>query len=223
MVDRESGEFYFLEVNARLQVEHPVTEAITGLDLVELQIRVAEGEKLDIDPRLLGGDRSAINGHSIEVRIVAEDPAAGFLPSIGKIVGWAEPRHPGIRFDTGFAAGREVSRFYDSMIAKVIAHGPTREAARRRLVAALLDFHVLGVKTNVGYLIDVLNHPGFIAGTIDTGFLAREFPAWVAPVAPPQLSLIAESAVGTNQSKSDRKSPKGAWDRTDGWRVFALK
>lgn len=223
MVDRESGEFYFLEVNARLQVEHPVTEAITGLDLVELQIRVAEGEKLDIDPRLLGGDRSAINGHSIEVRIVAEDPAAGFLPSIGKIVGWAEPRHPGIRFDTGFAAGREVSRFYDSMIAKVIAHGPTRESARRRLVAALLDFHVLGVKTNVGYLIDVLNHPGFVAGTIDTGFLAREFPEWVAPAAPPQLALIAESAVSTNQSKSDRKSPKGAWDRTDGWRVFALK
>ena len=223
MVDRETGEFYFLEVNARLQVEHPVTEAITGLDLVELQIRIAQGEKIDIDPRLLAGDRTAINGHSIEVRIVAEDPGAGFLPSIGKILGWAEPKHPGIRFDTGFAAGKEVSRFYDSMIAKVIAHGPTREAARKRLVSALLDFHVLGVKTNVGYLIDVLNHPGFVDGSIDTGFLAREFGDWVPALPPTEVQLIASKATSTHRSKSDEKEGKGAWDQADGWRVFALK
>lgn len=223
MVDRDSGEFYFLEVNARLQVEHPVTEAITGLDLVELQIRVAQGEKLDIDDRLINGDRAAINGHSIEVRIVAEDPASGFLPSIGKIAGWAEPRHPGIRFDTGFAAGKEVSRFYDSMIAKVIAHGPTREAARKRLIAALHDFHVLGVKTNVGYLIDVLNHPGFTAGTIDTGFLAREFSDWSPPEAPPEIALIASKATAGIEAKSEAKQAKGAWAQADGWRVFALK
>ncbi|MEI7575271.1 MAG: biotin carboxylase N-terminal domain-containing protein [Armatimonadota bacterium] len=223
MVDRETGEFYFLEVNARLQVEHPVTEAITGLDLVELQIRVAQGEKLDIDPRLINGDRAALNGHSIEVRIVAEDPAAGFMPSIGKIIGWAEPRHPGIRFDTGFAAGKEVSRFYDSMIAKVIAHGPTREAARKRLIAALHDFHVLGVKTNVGYLIDVLEHPGFLAGTIDTGFLAREFADWTPPAPPSELALIAEKATGQAQTKIEGNSAKGAWAQADGWRVFALK
>lgn len=223
MVDRETGVFYFLEVNARLQVEHPVTEAITGLDLVELQIRVAQGEKLDIDPRLINGDRAALNGHSIEVRIVAEDPAAGFMPSIGRIVGWAEPRHPGIRFDTGFAAGKEVSRFYDSMIAKVIAHGPTREAARKRLVAALHDFHVLGVKTNVGYLIDVLEHPGFVAGTIDTGFLAREFAEWAPPAPPSELCLIAEKATGQSQAKIEGNRAKGAWAQADGWRVFALK
>ncbi len=223
MVDRETGEFYFLEVNARLQVEHPVTEAITGLDLVELQIRVAQGEKLDFDPRLINGDRAALNGHSIEVRIVAEDPAAGFMPSIGRIVGWAEPRHPGIRFDTGFAAGKEVSRFYDSMIAKVIAHGPTREAARKRLISALHDFHVLGVKTNVGYLIDVLEHPGFVAGTIDTGFLAREFAEWAPPAPPSELCVIAEKATGQSQTKIEGNRAKGAWAQADGWRVFALK
>ena len=223
MVDRESGEFYFLEVNARLQVEHPVTEAITGLDLVELQIRVAQGEKLDIDPRLIEGNRAAVNGHSIEVRIVAEDPSVGFMPSIGKIVGWAEPRHPGIRFDSGFAAGKEVTRFYDSMIAKVIAHGPNREAARKRLIAALLDFHVLGVKTNVGYLIDVLNHPQFITGTIDTGFLAREFVDWTPPKPPSEVSLIAANSNLQAGAKSEGKQPKGVWGQSDGWRVFALK
>ena len=223
MVDRQSGEFYFLEVNARLQVEHPVTEAITGLDLVELQIRVAQGEKLDIDPRLIEGNRAAVNGHSIEVRIVAEDPSAGFMPSIGKIVGWAEPRHPGIRFDAGFSAGKEVTRFYDSMIAKVIAHGPNREAARKRLIAALLDFHVLGVKTNVGYLIDVLNHPEFITGTIDTGFLAREFADWTPPKPPSEVSLIAANSNLQAGAKSEGKQPKGVWGQSDGWRVFALK
>jgi acetyl/propionyl-CoA carboxylase alpha subunit len=223
MVDRESGEFYFLEVNARLQVEHPVTEGITGLDLVELQIRVAQGEKLDIDPRLIEGDRSAISGHSIEVRIVAEDPAAGFMPSIGKILGWAEPRHPGIRFDTGFAAGKEVSRYYDSMIAKVIAHGPSREVARNRLIAALLDFHVLGIKTNIRYLIDVLEHPGFVAGTIDTGFLSRDFTDWASPTPTTELALIAGFASIESRAKSEGKQAKGAWDQPDGWRVFALK
>lgn len=223
MVDRETGEYYFLEVNARLQVEHPVTEAITGLDLVELQIRVAQGEELTIDPRLLAGDRAAINGHSIEVRIVAEDPAAGFLPSIGKILGWAEPRHPGVRFDTGFAAGKEISRFYDSMIAKVIAHGPTREAARLRLVAALLDFHVLGVKTNVGYLIDLLRHPGFIEGRIDTGFLAREFGEWAPPEPPAELGQIASKAGHSVQSKNEGAAVNSAWNQADGWRIFALK
>ena len=223
MVDRGTGEFYFLEVNARLQVEHPVTEMITGLDLVELQIRIAQGEEICIDPRLMAGDRSAINGHSIEVRIVAEDPGQGFLPSIGQILAWAEPRHPGIRFDTGFAAGKEISRFYDSMIAKVIAHGPNREAARRRLVAALKDFHVLGVKTNVGYLIDVLEHPGFIAGTIDTGFLAREFADWHPPALPAEIFSIASMATSGSGSKSVETSKSGAWDLADSWRVFALK
>jgi 3-methylcrotonyl-CoA carboxylase alpha subunit len=109
------------------------------------------------------------------------------------------------------------------MIAKVIAHGPNREAARKRLIAALLDFHVLGVKTNVGYLIDVLNHPEFITGTIDTGFLAREFADWTPPKPPSEVSLIAANSNLQAGAKSEGKQPKGVWGQSDGWRVFALK
>ena len=222
MVDPITQEFYFLEVNARLQVEHPVTEAITGLDLVAVQIAIAEGEPLTFNQALIEGDRSAICGHSMEVRIVAEDPAAGFLPSIGKIIGWAEPRHPGIRFDTGFAIGSEVSRFYDSMIAKVVSHGSNREEARRKLVAALRDFHVLGIKTNVGYLIEVLEDPEFIAKKIDTGFLGRRFDGWAPPSPPQELGAIASCAkLNSNSSTSQPGTPTSshrAWSLNDSWR-----
>lgn len=219
MVDPVTGDFYFLEVNARLQVEHCVTEEITDLDLVALQISVAEGKPLDISKGLLTGDRASIGGHSIEARIVAEDPAQGFLPSIGKIIGWAEPRGPGIRFDTGFGAGNEISRFYDSMIAKVIAHGATREEARKRLLAALQDFHVLGVKTNIGYIIDVLRSDGFIQGDIDTGYLGREFANWAPPGAPSELGSIADAA-SSSASKGSAAAQKSfsVWEISDNWR-----
>lgn len=216
MVDPQTKAFYFLEVNARLQVEHPVTEAITGLDLVALQIRVAEGEPLGIKQELLDGNRVAISGHSMEVRIVAEDPAAGFLPSIGKIIGWAEPRHPGIRFDTGFSVGSEVSRFYDSMIAKVIAHGSNRDEARKRLIAALKDFHVLGIKTNVGYLIEVLEEEDFAEGNIDTGYLARKFEGWTPPSPPLELGAIASRALSSTKAESNQKD-WSVWALTDQW------
>jgi acetyl/propionyl-CoA carboxylase alpha subunit len=221
MVDPDSHEFYFLEVNARLQVEHPVTEGITGLDLVALQIAVAEGQPLEIEKGLLQGERSSISGHCMEVRIVAEDAAQGFLPSIGRIIGWAEPRHPGIRFDTGFSQGSEVTRYYDSMIAKVIASGKDREEARKRLIAALLDFHVLGVKTNVGYLLDVLRHPEFVSSDLDTGFLARHFADWQPPTPPAELGSIALGASGAGASVSSKtKATHRVWDQADGWRVF---
>jgi acetyl/propionyl-CoA carboxylase alpha subunit len=220
MVDPITHEFYFLEVNARLQVEHPVTEGITGLDLVALQVAVAQGEPLPISDILLAGDRLAISGHSMEVRIVAEDPSQGFLPSIGKIIGWAEPRHPGIRFDTGFSQGSEVTRFYDSMIAKVIANGKDREEARKRLISALLDFHVLGVKTNVGYLLDVLQHPEFISGDIDTGFLARNYAEWQPPKPPLELGSIASCASSSAVASGESKKTHRTWDIADGWRVF---
>jgi len=219
MVDEASGEFYFLEVNARLQVEHPVTELITGLDLVQWQIRIAQGESLEIDPRLLQGERSAVSGHAIEVRVVAEDPERNFLPSVGKIRAWAEPKAPGVRVDTGYGPDGEVPRFYDSMIAKVIAHGPTRTQAINRLRTALLDFHVLGVKTNVAYLLDVLDHPDFRAGRMDTGFLGREFADWTPGTVPLELGALVEAAAPLrNTGGGAIQVANGAWDLNDGFR-----
>lgn len=218
MVDPVTGDFYFLEVNARLQVEHCVTEEITGLDLVALQIQVANGESLGLSTGLMTGAREAIFGHSIEVRIVAENPAQGFMPSVGKIVGWAEPRGPGIRFDTGFGLGSEISRFYDSMIAKVIGHGSTRQEARQRLIAALNDFHVLGVQTNIAYLIDVLKSEGFVKGEIDTGYLGREFSEWTMDAPPIELGSIAQSATSTSPGNGEVRKSFGMWDLSDNWR-----
>lgn len=221
MLDPKSGEFYFLEVNARLQVEHPVTEMVTGLDLVQWQLRIAAGEKLLLSEDLLAGHRQALNGHAIEARIVAEDPAHGFLPSIGRILAWAEPKAPGVRVDTGFGPGSEVTRFYDSLLAKVIAHGQTRQDAIRRLIGALEDFHVLGVKTNIGYLLDVLRHPDFLKGEIDTGFLGRSLPDWSPDGAhPPELGVLVAAATNAGASNAPGVAgPKGAWEAVDDWRV----
>lgn len=212
--------FYFLEVNARLQVEHPVTEAITGLDLVQWQLRIADGEELRIDDRLLAGERSAIIGHALEVRIIAEDPGRGFLPSVGKILGWAEPKAPGVRVDTGFNAGSEVSRFYDSMLAKVIVHAETRADAIAKMRRALMDFHVLGVKTNIAYILEVLGHQDFCDGKFDTGFLDRYFAEWHAPVEfPKELAALLSHAQSANSGSSARAKLVGAWDRCDRFRL----
>lgn len=218
IVDEATGGFYFLEVNARLQVEHPVTEMVTGLDLVQWQLRIAQGEKLDIDSRLMSGDRSAMNGHAIEVRIVAEDPAQNFLPSVGKILAWSEPQSPGVRIDTGYGPEAEISRFYDSLIAKVIAHGSTREEAIRRVRRALMDFHVLGVRTNIGYLLDVLDHPDFQEGYFDTGFLGREFAAWSPGPPPNELADIVAASRGASEGSPRTSVAGGAWDISDGFR-----
>ena len=219
MVDSTSGEFYFLEVNARLQVEHCVTEEITGLDLVALQIAIAEGQPLNLQSDLMNGERTGITGHAIEARLVAGDPGQGFMPSIGKIVGWAEPKGVGVRFDTGFGRGSEISRFYDSMIAKVIAHGADREQARRRLVDALQDFHVLGVKTNVSYVIDVLNSDGFKTAHIDTGYLGREFAEWSLPTPPPELgSIAAEATSAASGASQGPEKSFSVWEIRDNWR-----
>ncbi len=221
MFDQQSGKFYFLEVNARLQVEHPVTEAVTGLDLVQWQLRIADGELLELPEALLNGDRKAARGHAIEARIVAEDPAQGFRPSIGKITAWAEPKGPGIRVDTGYGPGAEVSRYYDSLIAKVIAFAETREGAIRRLESALMDFHILGVKTNIAYLLDVIRHEGFREGQIDTGFLERKFSSWSPSMdIPPELgSILAFSGSAIAGTVSPDFRTKGAWEADDGFRV----
>lgn len=228
MVEPDGSAYYFLELNARLQVEHPVTECITGLDLVKLQIEVAQGGNLqELVPDFLEGNRQRIQGHSIEARLVAEDPSNNFLPSVGKILAWASAQGPGVRVDTGFGPGSEVSRFYDSMLAKVITHGPDRETSVKRLIHALSDFHVLGVKTNISYLIEVLSHPEFQSGAIDTGFLARNFDGWKpSEEIPVELGAILSEAKSNGAPASTPSSngqaltrPAGAWDISDSWRV----
>ena len=160
------GAFYFLEMNTRLQVEHPVTEAITGLDLVEWQLRVARGERLPF-----AQDQERLDGHAIEVRLYAEDPYAGFLPQTGRVDVWRTASGAGVRTDHGMKDGLVISPFYDPMIAKVIAHGSTREEARTRLIQALRDTVVLGPTTNRHFLIRLLEHPEFAAGKATTAFL----------------------------------------------------
>ncbi len=169
MVD-EGGHFYFLEMNTRLQVEHPVTELITGLDLVAWQIRVARGEPLPLT------EAPALRGWSMEARLYAEDPAAGFLPATGRLLRFRLPSIPGVRLDTGYAEGDEVMMHYDPMVAKLIAWGETREAARERLVAALSAWEVAGLTTNQGFLLDLARHPGFARGETHTGFIAEHWP-----------------------------------------------
>jgi len=163
--------FYFLEMNTRLQVEHPVTEYVTGLDLVEWMIRIAAGEKLSFK-------QSDINleGHAIEARVYAEDPARGFLPSIGRLVRYREPQGEGVRVDSGVYEGAEIGIHYDPMIAKTVGCGTDREAARARLIVALDAFYIRGVTNNIGFLAALLERPRFVEARLSTNFIAQEFP-----------------------------------------------
>jgi propionyl-CoA carboxylase alpha chain len=165
--------FYFLEMNTRLQVEHPVTEMITGLDLVELMIRVAAGEKLPFTQEQVRRD-----GWALECRINAEDPFRGFLPSTGRLVRYLPPEEAGgaVRVDTGVAEGGEIPVYYDSMIAKLITHGPTRDAAIARMRDALNAFVIRGISSNLAFQAALIQHPRFVAGDFTTGFIAEEFP-----------------------------------------------
>ena len=182
---------YFLEMNTRLQVEHPVTELITGLDLVELQIRIAAGEPLPISQ-----EKITVNGWAIEVRVNAEDPAVGYQPNVGSVRGLRLPSGDGIRIDTGIARGSEVTPHYDSMLAKVIAYGSGRTVAAQRLAAALSSYSVFGVGTNQGFLRDIITHPKFIAGELTTRFIDEAFPdGWKPVESDKHHAVIAAAAV----------------------------
>ncbi|MFN3200778.1 MAG: acetyl-CoA carboxylase biotin carboxylase subunit [Bradymonadia bacterium] len=173
-----SGEFYFLEMNTRLQVEHPVTEAITGLDLVAWQLAVAAGEPLP-----LSQDEITRSGHAIEVRLYAEDPVK-FTPQTGRITRWCPPVGPGVRVDSGIIEGQSVTPHYDPMIAKIITHGATRTEARRRMLRALEATTLHGLITNQGFLHQIMAHPAFVAGEANTGFIGEHLPEEARGVAP---------------------------------------
>jgi len=184
------GEFYFLEMNTRLQVEHPVTELITGLDLVELQLQVAQGQELGISQ-----EEVSLSGHAIEVRLYSEDPAMEFLPTAGKINKWKPASGEGIRIDAGICSGQEVSPYYDPMLAKIIASGPSREVARLRLIKALEDTSLFGVKNNKAFLIDCLKKQSFIDGRATTAFISQEFDAESLQSPSPTIEQMAMAAV----------------------------
>ncbi|GGE46518.1 3-methylcrotonyl-CoA carboxylase subunit alpha [Agaricicola taiwanensis] len=191
--------FFFMEMNTRLQVEHPVTEAITGLDLVELQLRVAAGEPLPFSQNDL-----AIHGHAVEARVYAEDPETGFLPSTGTLHALKLPRAQGIRIDSGVSEGDTVSPFYDPMIAKVIAQGETREEALERLQAALQATLVAGPRTNVAFLSALASHADFRAEIFDTGFIDRNLDALGAFPQAPSATVVSAAARRLLQRERER-------------------
>ena len=225
IVDPDTLKFYFLEMNTRLQVEHPVTELVTGLDLVHWQIRVAAGERFPFTQSQLGQ-----RGHAIECRVYAEDPTNGFLPSTGRLLQYSEPRGPGIRLDAGFTAGDEVTHFYDPLLAKLIVHAEDREAAIQRLKAALQEFIVHGVVTNIDFLQTVLRHSDFAEGKVTTRWVETNLESGsllpekqqqapslhLLAAALADLTIIPRPSSTFNQNEPDPYSP---WKTTSGFRI----
>ena len=218
----QADRFYFMEMNTRLQVEHPVTEAITGLDLVELQFRIAAGEALPFRQQDLH-----INGHAVEARLYAEDPEHGFLPSTGKLWALQFPAQDNIRVDTGVEAGAEVSPYYDPLIAKLIAHGPTRETALGWLAAALGQTLVAGPKTNTAFLKALCEAPAFQAGHFDTGFIERNLATLGAVAKPPEREAV-EAGTGALVAREVNRlagaaDPNDPWSRSDGFQLMGAR
>ena len=235
------GAFYFLEMNTRLQVEHPVTEMVTGLDLVALQLIVAEGKPLPF-----AQDALTISGHAIEVRLYAEDPASDFLPQTGDIAVWEPATGDGVRIDHGLRVGAAVSPFYDPMLAKLIAWGADRDEARRRLLRSVEDTRLFGVATNRAFLAATLRNPEFVAGAATTGFIARQFPKGFAAGSPPAwapalaAALFADSQgsgwrsnrwsshlikLASSEGESEWRTTRSgrAWEVTSGEAAFAIQ
>ncbi|MFD5908225.1 acetyl/propionyl/methylcrotonyl-CoA carboxylase subunit alpha [Streptomyces massasporeus] len=209
----DPSSYYFMEMNTRLQVEHPVTELITGLDLVEWQLRVAAGQPLGFtqtDVRL--------TGHAVEARICAEDPARGFLPSGGTVLKLREPQGDGVRTDSGLTEGTEVGSLYDPMLSKVIAYGPDRATALRKLRAALAETVTLGVQTNAGFLRRLLAHPAVVSGDMDTGLVEREVEGLV-PTDVPEEVYEAAAAVRLDALKPEPGGWTDPFSVPSGWRL----
>lgn len=216
-----SGEFYFLEMNTRLQVEHPITELVTGLDLVAEQIRVAAGAKLSSE--LVNASQT---GHAIECRIYAEDAENNFLPSSGKILRYQEPRGPGLRVDSGVEEGSVVGIDYDPILAKVIAFGETRELARLRMIDALRNYTILGVKTCRGFMIDILETAEFVSGQTNTAFIDDIMPEVSPPEEDEILAAVAAAAIACESanfggSKTETVAPSAPtpWQTLSGFRL----
>lgn len=203
LLDRNKN-FYFLEVNARLQVEHPVTELVTGLDLVHQQIHLAAGERLGLRQEEL-----AQKGHAIECRIYAEDPLKNFLPSSGEVLFLKEPAGPGVRHDCGIFSGSEVPIFYDPILAKLIVWAEDRERACDRMLHALNSYVVIGVKTSIDFLKDVISHPSFRAGDTTTGFIQEHFAEWRGHERDPELRELALVAAAFDSQNQAPASPGG--------------
>jgi acetyl/propionyl-CoA carboxylase alpha subunit len=218
LLDR-SGEFYFLEVNTRLQVEHPVTEMTTGLDLVREQLHIAAG-----DPLRFHQEDLSQRGHAIECRVYAEDPENSFFPSPGVVLLHREPAGPGIRNDCGIYEGFEVPVEYDPIIGKVIAYGETREASRRRMIRALENYAILGIRTTIPYLIDILKSPEFAAGDLSTDFIERRVQGWrqstehadAAKIVHILHDLSAPAKASTGREAHGRPTP---WETLGDWRL----
>ncbi|MET9350843.1 biotin carboxylase N-terminal domain-containing protein [Streptomyces termitum] len=210
----DPAQYYFMEMNTRLQVEHPVTELVTGLDLVEWQLRVAAGEPLSF-----GQEDVRLDGWAVEARICAEDPSRGFLPSGGTVLALDEPAGDGVRTDSGLVEGSEVSSLYDPMLSKVIVHAADRPAALRKLRAALAGLTVLGVPTNAGFLRRLLAHPDVVSGAMDTGLVERDAESLV-PVGVPEEVYAAAAAVRAAELAPE---PRDGWtdpfDVPSGWRL----
>jgi 3-methylcrotonyl-CoA carboxylase alpha subunit len=213
--------FFFLEMNTRLQVEHPVTEMITGLDLVEWQFRVAAGERLPLTQ-----DAIRVDGHAIEARIYAEDPSRDFAPSTGRLGLFRTPdASDSVRIDTGFATGDEVSIHYDALLAKLICHGRTRDEALRTLRQALADTDVVGVASNLDLLFRIAAHPDFAAGGIDTGFIAAHADALLMAQREPTAEVLAAATLGMLHDEADAAAreaaagndPYSPWQARDQW------
>jgi 3-methylcrotonyl-CoA carboxylase alpha subunit len=211
------GAFYFLEMNTRLQVEHPVTECVTGLDLVRLQIEVAAGR-----PLAMAQEEIAPRGHSLECRLYAEDPDRGDLPSPGRLLAWSMPEGPGVRVDAGVAAGSVVTVHYDPLLAKLVTWGASRSESVARMADALTRAVALGVTTNLSRLRAILAHPAFLAGDIHTGFLEQHWREPTTPGGPPPEALVAVAAALQSLPTAGpvrAEAVADPWSRIGGWRL----
>jgi acetyl-CoA/propionyl-CoA carboxylase biotin carboxyl carrier protein len=210
----DPSQYYFMEMNTRLQVEHPVTELVTGLDLVEWQLRVAAGEKLAFTQ-----DDVTLTGHAVEARICAEDPTRGFLPTGGTVLGLREPQGDGVRTDSGLSEGTEVGSLYDPMLSKVIAYGPDRATALRKLRAALAETVTLGVQTNAGFLRRLLAHPAVVEGDLDTGLVEREVDRLVPDGVPAEVYAAAALLRQARLRPAGGSGWTSPFAAADGWRL----